>query len=157
MKLIKGERLDPRVVTVWVLESLNRIIFRVAIAAFLVFSFQEYLWVVRLCVGGAAIVFIDEVISIVLASRRWRQWQYSVNHQALEIVKGGIIRKEILIPLGGIEHVNITRGLIERLFGLRSLELVTAACTHKLPGLTDEQAEFLKSAVVTHLSSYESS
>lgn len=62
---------------------------------------------------------------------------------------------ETIIPYNRVQHVKIKRGVFEKWYGLSEIVLFTAAGNlHnlKLPGLTNEQAEQIKSFIIERIS-----
>ncbi len=78
---------------------------------------------------------------------RWRTTRYLATDEGLEIRRGWLWKRWELVPASRIQHSDVTRGPIERLFGLSTLVVYTAG-THnastRLSGLVDEEAHALR-------------
>jgi membrane protein YdbS with pleckstrin-like domain len=62
-----------------------------------------------------------------------------------------IFHEEKAIPVSRLQHVDLTRGPIERAFGLATLVVHTAgteAASFRLPGLTADRAGQLRDAIL---------
>ncbi len=75
---------------------------------------------------------------------RYRIWEYEIREDALYLRRGVLTRVRTVAPLIRIQHVDTSRGPIERLLGLSSVVVYTAGSRGAdvtIPGLTVEQAE----------------
>lgn len=83
--------------------------------------------------------------------REWRAWGWRIDERVLELRSGVWFRVTRMLPLNRLQHVDLRRGPIERLFGLASLVLHTAG-THSasltIPGLAAEEAARLRDRLV---------
>ena len=61
--------------------------------------------------------------------RRYHARGYHMAADRLRVVKGMLFRSDTTVPLGRVQHIDVTRGPIERYFGLATLVLHTAG-TH---------------------------
>jgi uncharacterized protein len=73
--------------------------------------------------------------------RRCRAWRYQERHQDLMVSRGVMVRRLSVVPYGRMQFVEVTAGPVERVFGLSTVKLHTAAAASdaRIPGL--EQAE----------------
>lgn len=78
--------------------------------------------------------------------RNWRSWRYAEREDDLLIGRGVLWRTLTVVPYGRMQLVEVVSGPLERRFGLARLQLHTAAATTDahIPGLTPEQAEWLR-------------
>lgn len=99
-------------------------------------------------VPAAALLVVLELGLLVL---RWRTTRYAVADGALRLRSGILSRSERVIPASRISALDTTRGIVQRAFGLVSLEVQTAGGGNKaelrLDALTAEEAERLRSAL----------
>lgn len=141
--------LDPRVVSLWRLDQAMGCGF-----------------VLLLLLGGVGIVFLTATEYLIGASLAWllclglsvwfvfwypgqayRAWGYRIDERVLEIRSGLLFRSLQLLPLSRIQHVDLQRGPLERLYGLSSMILFTAGTRDAaitLPGLDAEEAMRLR-------------
>lgn len=68
---------------------------------------------------------------------RFERWRWRLGRLALELHHGVLIRREMGVPYFRIQHIEITRGPLERALGLASLQVTTASATGSasLPGI----------------------
>lgn len=85
-----------------------------------------------------------------LPLRRYRVRGYHLGKDRLRVVKGLLFRRDTVVPFGRVQHIDVERGPIERLFGLATLILRTAG-THNasvaLPGLSEQDALAMREAI----------
>lgn len=72
---------------------------------------------------------------------------YVVREHDLSFRRGVIGRSVATIPFARVQHVSITRGPVERRYGLASLQLRTAGGEVSIPGLHTDVADRLKQLV----------
>jgi uncharacterized protein len=70
---------------------------------------------------------------------RWNHWRWDVRPEAIDIRHGTFTVRRTLIPMLRVQHVDTTRGVVEQSFDLATVQVHTAAGSHKIPllGLAD--------------------
>jgi membrane protein YdbS with pleckstrin-like domain len=75
---------------------------------------------------------------------------FRITGDRLRVVRGILFRSDTVVPFSRVQHIDVTRGPIERYFGLATLVLHTAG-THnssiRLPGLGAEEALAMREAI----------
>ncbi|MDX6200624.1 MAG: uncharacterized protein QOF82_963 [Frankiales bacterium] len=103
--------------------------------------------------ANAAAGVITLVVCLVLAGAEWvllrgryRSWGYAEREEDLLIRQGFLFRRMSVVPYGRMQFVDVTAGPVERIFGLATVKLHTAAAATdaKLPGLANAEAERLR-------------
>lgn len=83
--------------------------------------------------------------------RLYRSWGYRIDAKVLETRSGRVFQRARLLPLSRLQHVDIERGPLERMFGLAALVLHTAG-THsaniRIPGLEASEATRLRDHLI---------
>lgn len=146
-------RLDRRIVQVWTIGSL----LGYGIALLLVLPWAIY-WGFRhpmllgwallgwcLLVGGAI------WLSFWRPPRLYRAWGWRIDDRLLETQSGLLVQRRRLLPLNRLQHVDLRRGPIERIYGLASLILHTAgtqSANLTIPGLDVAEAMRLRDHLV---------
>ena len=72
---------------------------------------------------------------------RWRSWRWDVQPEAIAIRHGVLRIRHTVIPMVRVQHVDTTSDFLAQAFSLASVEIHTAAGSHKIPLLTDIDAE----------------
>jgi hypothetical protein len=82
----------------------------------------------------------------VLLRRRYRAWRYAEREDDLLVGRGVMFRRLTVVPYGRMQFVDVTAGPVDRLFGLSTVQLHTAAAATdaKIPGLTGDEAQRLR-------------
>ncbi|UWM55890.1 PH domain-containing protein [Salinirubellus salinus] len=134
-------RLDPKVRYVWVLQAaISSLIFGVMVGlpAFLVFE-RPFV--------GPAVFFLVFTVGATLAVFRYRRWSYQVREDSLFLDRGVVTQTRTVVPYVRIQHVDASRGPVERAFGLATAVVYTAGSRGadvSIPGLTPERADDLQ-------------
>lgn len=149
------ESLDPKVVWYWRLAAIPRIV-PALVMAMIVASVlpsrhgeaSTQMIVAMVVLGGIGAAALWNVVS---ASLRFRRFRFEVTGGLLRVQHGIIIRKEKIIPIDRMQHLDVDHGPIERIFGLARLSVFTAggrAATFQLPGLSRARADSLRAQIV---------
>ena len=86
------------------------------------------------------------LIRLVFVLRSIRSWGYAERADDLLVRHGLLIRRLSVVPYGRMQFVDVTAGPLERLFGLATVQLHTAAAASdaRIPGLPPEEAARLR-------------
>jgi hypothetical protein len=90
-------------------------------------------------------------VGALIAYRRWQSTAWKLDDTGLHLRRGRMWRKEVLVPLSRVQHLDIERGPIERRYGLASLVVHTAGTRQhalRLAGLPDAEATALRDSLV---------
>jgi membrane protein YdbS with pleckstrin-like domain len=95
--------------------------------------------------GGAGMLVVAFVTGI-FVGRRVRSWGYCERSGDLLVRRGLLIQRLTVVPYGRMQLVDVTAGAAERIFGLRTVRLHTAAAATdaRLPGLVPSEADRLR-------------
>jgi membrane protein YdbS with pleckstrin-like domain len=96
-------------------------------------------------VAAAAVVAAAAMVAVVTGRRR-RAWGFVERTDDLMVRRGVIFRRVSVIPYGRMQYVDVTAGPFERLFGLATVRMHTAAAASdaRIPGLPLEDASALR-------------
>jgi membrane protein YdbS with pleckstrin-like domain len=100
-------------------------------------------WVKALVIGLVAAAI---VLGFLFVRNRCRAWGYLERHEDLLVRRGVMFQRLSVVPYGRMQFVEVTAGLMERLFGLSTVQLHTAAARSdaRIPGLVPEEAARLR-------------
>ena len=87
------------------------------------------------------------IVAAVFAVLRYRSWAYEVREDSLYLERGVLTKVTTVVPYVRIQHVDASRGPIERAFGLATTVVYTAGSRGadvSIPGLSPERAEDLQ-------------
>ena len=77
-------------------------------------------------------------IAFVIPARRYRYWGYDMGTDRLRIVRSYMYHRDVVVPFGRIQHIDVDQGPIQRRYDLATLTVHTAGnqnSTVSLPGL----------------------
>lgn len=125
--------------------------------------FMGFLWLAVIALLVVAIIFdfsylyfIGALIVVLVASflfiylipaLRYRRWRYEIFEQEIYIQHGILIRTRTLIPMIRVQHVDTEQGPILKRFVLATVSISTAAATHHIPALLEEDASHLRDRI----------
>ncbi|WP_308797217.1 PH domain-containing protein [Agromyces silvae] len=138
-------RVSPKYIVVEIVGSI--IGAGVLIAGMLIAYFlgnqQWALWV-------AIAVGVIALITIAFEPRRVRSIAYRLREDDLVFRRGIMFQRQVAVPYGRMQLVDITRGPVARAMGLADLKFVTAAAATAVtvPGLPAEEADRLRDELV---------
>jgi len=90
----------------------------------------------------SAILFI-----LLLPKLRWRRWRYEVFEQEIYIQHGILIVSRTLVPMIRVQHVDTKQGPVLKRYSLATVTVSTAATTHEIPALEEEDASELRDRI----------
>jgi membrane protein YdbS with pleckstrin-like domain len=78
--------------------------------------------------------------------RNWRSWRFAEREDDLLITHGVLWRRQLVVPYGRMQAVDVEAGPLERAFGVASVQLHTATehTSARIPGLLPAEAERLR-------------
>lgn len=138
-------RVSPKYIVVEVIGSL--IGMAVFVGAFVVaYLFWGQWW----ALWAAIAIGVVSLVSIAFEPRRVRSIGYRLRDDDLLFRRGIMFQRQVAVPYGRMQLVDITRGPVARALGLADLKFVTAAASTAVtvPGLPVEEADRLRDELV---------
>jgi len=132
---------------VWVrLISLTIMIVAVAVVAFVLTLLTGSPW--PWLPGG--ILLLCLVWAAAITPRQARAYGYRLRADDLVFRRGILWQRQVAVPYGRMQLVDVTHGPLDRAFGIAQLKLVTAAASTGvvIPGLTQQAAERLRDTLI---------
>ncbi len=148
------DRLEPRVVAYWLLADLLNAAFVAALAWFVARPLLAEHWRAwsptfdAVLLGLVVALLAIATLSPPLAYARWR---FGFLGSLLVMRYGILFVEERAVPVRRMQHVDLVRGPIERLFGLATLVVYTAGnegSAFRVPGLGAARARELRDRIV---------
>lgn len=142
------QRLSKKSITIWriqrSLEGLLLLILPIAYAVSLNY-FDWPIWILFVLIG----ILLLYIVALILVwpPIQWRRFRYQVLEQEIDIVQGVLIVRRTLVPMTRIQHVETEQGPILRRYKMASVEIQTAATTHRIPVLPIEEADELRDQI----------
>lgn len=101
--------------------------------------------------GNARLAYVSAAIAVVVVpwfplGRRARSWRYRERGEDLLIDHGLLIRRQVVVPYGRMQFVDIVADPVERVLGICTLRLHTASAASdaRIPGLVLADAQRLR-------------
>jgi membrane protein YdbS with pleckstrin-like domain len=93
---------------------------------------------------------------IFIPHRRWGRLGYALHPKMLQVVRGWLFHTDTIVPLVRVQHIDVTRGPLDKIFGTATLVVHTAG-THNsivtLPGLSPDNASAIRDEIRQHIRS----
>jgi membrane protein YdbS with pleckstrin-like domain len=95
---------------------------------------------------SAAGVALLLAIAWVVLRGRYRSWGYLERADDLVVRHGLLFRQVTVVPYGRMQFIDVSAGPLDRLFGLATVQLHTAAAASdaRIPGLEQAEADRLR-------------
>ncbi|MCM3742195.1 PH domain-containing protein [Oceanobacillus luteolus] len=140
--------IDPRALKVWKISAV---------------LYTGIIWV--LLIVGAILTIINDwsmlyiIISIFLhgiisylfiflfPKLRYRRWRYEIFEQEIYIQHGIFIMTRTLVPMIRVQHVDTEQGPLMKKYHVASVSISTAATTHVIPALSEDDASDLRDRI----------
>jgi membrane protein YdbS with pleckstrin-like domain len=119
------------------------------------------LWVAVALVGGIGFVAKVLLLPVFLVAavafgawiglRRWASTQWRLDARGLQVRRGRMFQREVLVPRSRVQHLDLERGPIERHYGLATIVVHTAGSrlqALRQSGLAEADAVALRDALV---------
>jgi len=94
----------------------------------------------------AAAAAVATLALLPFVSRRYHSWGYAEREDDLLVRRGVAFARLSVVPYGRMQFIDVTAGPLERVFGLATVRLHTAAAATdaRIPGLEREEAARLR-------------
>ena len=107
--------------------------------------------------GGLLVIAIPVLAAgaIIAAPQRiYARLSYRLTERLLQVVRGWLFHVDTVVPLVRVQHIDVTRGPLEKMFGVATLVVHTAG-THNsivtLPGLAPDRAAAIRDIIREHV------
>ena len=148
------QRLAARVVPYWILGDGTTSVVLTSLAWFLGRPWMQDNWehwspafdyvLLGLCLGSLTLAFLIPPLN-------YARWRYGFVDDLLLMRYGILFVEERAVPVRRMQHVDLVRGPIERVFGLATLVVFTAGnegSAFRVPGLPISEAQELRDRIV---------
>lgn len=149
MRPTPTQMLDPRIKSVWRISAVFWVLLLYAICAIpfvlagAIDGEGDWAWMLLAIVTVVAALLLV-LFAVVLPPLRYLRWRYQLDPEFLDISKGIFWRKRYVIPFIRVQNTDTQQGPIMRAFHLSSVTVSTAAGSHQIPGIDNEQADALR-------------
>lgn len=126
------------------------------LTAFLLFSEEEIPTLVLVAIIAVPAVLI--LYSLIISKLGFPKKGYLLREKDISYKTGLIFYKQISVTFNRIQHVEVSQGILAKMFGLSSVKIFTAggsASDLSIPGLLTSDAQKLKTFISEKISWYE--
>lgn len=106
--------------------------------------------------GALPVAVLVVALSVLTATpqRIYRRLRYRLTDRLLQVLRGWLFHVDTIVPLVRVQHIDIIRGPLDKLFGTATLVIHTAG-THNsivsLPGLSPDRAAEIRDTIREHV------
>lgn len=115
----------------------------------LVIATTPFAWLIP--VAAAVIAMLGVIVA---PGRIYRRLGYRIDDRLLQAVRGWLIHVDTLVPFVRVQHIDVTRSPLDKMFGTASLVVHTAG-THnsmvRIDGLAPDNAMAMRDAIRAHI------
>ena len=105
-------------------------------------------------VPSIVVPFLALLATIVIPQRKFRRLRYRLTDRMLHSVRGWIVHTDTLVPFVRVQHLDVRRGPLDKLFGTATLVVHTAG-THNsivtVDGLAPDRAAEIRDVIREHV------
>lgn len=105
--------------------------------------------------NGLALVPVIAIglwLTFVAPARKFAHWGFALDDRELQVAHGWLVRVHTIVPIGRVQHIDVSQGPVERLCGVATVVLHTAGTDHSrvvVPGLSRDAAEGVRDRIRT--------
>ena len=117
---------------------------------------ERYLLFDSFAYGAAtlATVVVGLLVVAIAPPRIHKRIRYRLTDRVLQVVRGWLFHADTVVPLVRVQHLDVTRGPFDKMFGTATL-IVHTAGTHNsivtVPGLAPERAAEMRDIIREHV------
>jgi membrane protein YdbS with pleckstrin-like domain len=147
------ETLERRVMVYWWLSGVlgSAMLAGLLLVGVLVARDRQFPYVDALTWAAATLVSLRLLWALVAPPLAFARWRYRVDDELLLMRYGILFHEERLVPVRRMQHIDLSRGPVERMFGLATLVVYTAGnegSAFRVPGLAPATAQAMRDRVL---------
>lgn len=101
-----------------------------------------------------AVGLLAAIAIVVTPQRIYARLRYRLTERLLQVVRGWLFHTDTIVPLVRVQHLDVVRGPLDKMFGTASLVIHTAG-THNsivtVPGLAPDRAGEIRDVIREHV------
>ena len=104
--------------------------------------------------GSSVPPLIALIVVLVAPARIYRRLCYGLTERLLQVVRGWLFHTDTVVPFVRVQHLDVTRGPLDKLFGTATLVIHTAGTRNSIvtvPGLAPERAAEIRDIIREHI------
>lgn len=140
----------PDAIKAWrITASIFMVILWLIIIAGIVVSVIFHFPIIYSGIGAVIGLVCIYVFVFLIPKLRYKRWRYEIFEQEIYIQHGILIVTRTIIPMIRVQHVDTEQGPILKKYNLATVSISTAATTHEIPALLEEDASQLRDRIST--------
>lgn len=106
---------------------------------------------------GAASIVMAAIAALAVAiapQRIYRRLRYGLTERLLQVVRGWLFHTDTIVPFVRVQHLDVTRGPLDKMFGTATLIVHTAGTRNSVvtvPGLAPGRAAEIRDVIREHI------
>jgi membrane protein YdbS with pleckstrin-like domain len=105
--------------------------------------------------GASVALALIAITAVVVAPQRiYRRLRYGLTDRLLQVVRGWLFHTDTIVPFVRVQHLDVTRGPVDKLFGTSTLVIHTAGTRNSIvtvPGLAPGRAAEIRDIIREHI------
>jgi membrane protein YdbS with pleckstrin-like domain len=99
-------------------------------------------------------ILLAAIVVTVAPQRIYRRLRYGLTDRLLQVVRGWLFHTDTIVPFVRVQHLDVTRGPLDKLFGTATLVVHTAGTRNSIvtvPGLAPVRAAEIRDIIREHV------
>jgi membrane protein YdbS with pleckstrin-like domain len=104
--------------------------------------------------ASIALALIALVVVVMAPQRIYRRLRYGLTDRLLQVVRGWLFHTDTIVPFVRVQHLDVTRGPLDKLFGTATLVVHTAGTRNSIvtvPGLAPDRVAEIRDIIREHI------
>ncbi len=101
-----------------------------------------------------AVLLIAIPVVVIAPQRIYRRLRYGLTERLLQVVRGWLFHTDTIVPFVRVQHLDVIRGPLDKLFGTATLVVHTAGTRNSIvtvPGLGPDRAAEIRDIIREHI------
>ncbi|MBA2467355.1 MAG: PH domain-containing protein [Sphingomonas sp.] len=93
-------------------------------------------------------------VIILAPDRIYQRLRYGLTERLLQVARGWLVHTDTIVPFVRVQHLDVTRGPLDKMFGTATLIVHTAGTRNSIvtvPGLAPERAAEIRDIIREHI------
>jgi membrane protein YdbS with pleckstrin-like domain len=104
--------------------------------------------------ASIAVPLIAILVVAIAPQRIYRRLLYGLTERLLQVVRGWLFHTDTIVPFVRVQHLDVTRGPLDKMFGTATLVVHTAGTRNSIvtvPGLAPDRAAEIRDIIREHI------
>ena len=104
--------------------------------------------------ASGALPLVGMAVVFIAPNRIYRRLRYGLTERLLQVVRGWLFHTDTIVPFVRVQHLDVTRGPLDKLFGTATLVVHTAGTRNSIvtvPGLAPRRAAEIRDIIREHV------